>query len=70
MMCEKCWGDAYTRSRMTHKMQSDCYLEILEERKDNPCSPQKQAGQFWDDNKQCDWRLSEDDMKDNIKEDL
>ena len=44
MICEKCWSDAYLRSRLTHRSQADCYSEILEERKDNPCSAEEQAG--------------------------
>ena len=48
MCCEKCWGDAYMRSLYTPKSQSDCYKELLEERKCNPCTPQEQAGDYWD----------------------
>jgi hypothetical protein len=55
--CEKCWADAYMRSRMTGKSQSECYRELLEERKDNPCSLQEQAGEYWDEEKQCDKRF-------------
>ena len=55
--CEKCWGDAYLRSLYSGKSQGECYTELLEERSDNPCSPQEQAGQFWDDEKQCDRRM-------------
>lgn len=36
-ICEKCWGDAYIRMRNTGRSQYDCYLELLDERKDNPC---------------------------------
>ena len=39
MICEKCWADAYRRSYGTGKSQYDCYLELLDERKDNPCIP-------------------------------
>lgn len=42
--CEKCWGDAYIRMRETGKEQSVCYHELLEERKDNPCTLEQQAG--------------------------
>ena len=55
--CEKCWGDAYLRHYNTGRSQSECYEEILKERKDNPCSPKEQAGQFWDEEKQIDKRL-------------
>jgi hypothetical protein len=42
--CEKCWGDAYLRSRATGKSQTECYYELLDERKDNPCTPEQQSG--------------------------
>lgn len=39
-MCEKCWADAYTRSLSdTGKTQSEHYQDLLNERKDSPCSP-------------------------------
>lgn len=46
--CEKCWGDAFTRSYYGDKDQSECYIEILRERNNNPCTPEEQAGQWWD----------------------
>ena len=48
--CEKCWSDAYLRSRMTMKPQSECYSDLIKERNDNPCTPEEQAGQ---DAKEC-----------------
>jgi len=43
--CEKCWGDAFRRSMFdTSKTQSDHYQDLLEERKDKPCSSSEQAG--------------------------
>lgn len=48
--CEKCWGDAFDRSRYTNKDQAECYKELLAERKDDPCTPEEQAG---DDAKLC-----------------
>ena len=44
MACEKCWSDAYMRSRMNGKPQVDNYRELLEERKDKPCSEAEQKG--------------------------
>jgi len=41
---EKCWNDAFTRSRWSGKDQADCYHDLIEERKDNPCTPEDQAG--------------------------
>ena len=42
--CEKCWIDAYNRSRCTGKSQAECYEELIRERNDNPCTPEEQAG--------------------------
>jgi len=54
--CEKCWADAYGRSLSTGKGQTDCYYELLKQREGNPCTPQEQAGDYWDEEKQCDRR--------------
>jgi len=54
--CEKCWGDAFNRSYGSGKSQVECYHELLEERKNNPCTLEEQAGQWWDNDKQCDKR--------------
>ena len=54
--CEKCWSDAYSRSMMRGKSQAECYQELLEERKDNPCTLKEQAGQYWNEENQCDER--------------
>jgi len=58
--CEKCWNDADTRclycpgeSKYKH------YCDLIDERKDSPCTPEEQAGQFWDKDMQCDRRLSD-----------
>jgi hypothetical protein len=48
-VCEKCWADAYRRSIDSGKPQVECYHELLEERKDNPCTPAEQAGQWADE---------------------
>lgn len=48
--CEKCWGDAYMRALTNpSKSQADHYHDLIPERKDNPCTPREQAGQFWED---------------------
>lgn len=52
MTCEKCWADAY---RM-HGDQVENYRVLIEKRKDNPCSPKEQAGQWWDEDRQVDTR--------------
>lgn len=43
-MCEKCWGDAYILSRWNGKSQAVNYVDLLEERKDNLCTPEQQSG--------------------------
>lgn len=45
--CEKCWSDACFKSRSTGKSKTECYHEFLEERKDNPCTLEEQAGEYW-----------------------
>lgn len=44
--CEKCWGDAYMRMRFVDpsKDQAEHYSDLIRERKDNPCTPEQQAG--------------------------
>ena len=42
--CEKCWADAYTRAFGTGKTQTEAYQELIEERKDDHCTPEEQAG--------------------------
>ena len=56
--CEKCWGKAYTRARATGKSQAECYQEILKEVDDSGklCTPEEQAGDWWDKEKQIDTR--------------
>ncbi len=37
--CEKCWGDAYRREMDNpSKCQAEHYHDLIEERKNNPCS--------------------------------
>lgn len=59
--CEKCWNDAYRRTLSEPmKSQTEHYHDLLQERKYNLCSPLEQAGQFWDEEKQIDTRLSKE----------
>lgn len=44
--CEKCWGDAYNRSRGNGKSQTENYNDLLKERENKPCSPEEQVGLF------------------------
>lgn len=39
--CEKCWADAH---RGPQYSVAEEYSRLLEERKDNPCTPEEQAG--------------------------
>lgn len=44
--CEKCWADAYRRQAdEPMKSQAEHYRDLLEERKDNPCTPEQQRGE-------------------------
>lgn len=56
--CEKCYWDASLRFRFEDPSKSryQHYCDLLEERKDNPCTLKEQAGEFWDEEKQCDRR--------------
>jgi hypothetical protein len=45
-MCEKCWADAYMRMRERGGAQADHYRDLLEERREIPCSAEEQVGQF------------------------
>ena len=42
--CEKCWSDAYTRSRLSDVDQADHYARLLIERREWPCTQEQQAG--------------------------
>lgn len=44
MICEKCWRDAGLRAIVCGGSQSDHYEDILEERKDRPCTKEEQEG--------------------------
>lgn len=45
MTCEKCWGDAYLRMRMNGRSQAENYRELLEERREVPCTPEQERGE-------------------------
>ena len=58
--CEECWKDAGIRANFNNsKSKAEHYQDILKERERNPCSPQKQAGIYWDEKIQCDSRLTQ-----------
>ena len=57
--CEKCWRDAHNRfAANPTKGQADYYQELIRERDaaGKTCTPQEQAGDFWDEKQQCDIR--------------
>ena len=41
--CEKCWSDAYYLQDC-EEGHVEKYAKLIEERKDNPCTPEEQAG--------------------------
>ena len=47
MACEKCWNDAFVRSRCDGRSQADHYAELLKERKDNPCGPEWESETYF-----------------------
>jgi len=50
--CEKCWADAFD----PYGDHVEAYRKLLQERKNHPCSPKEQAGQWWDEESQSDKR--------------
>lgn len=56
--CERCWWDAWGGGHFAGcESQTDRYHQLLEERKENPCTPKQEAGSWWDEEHQCDSRL-------------
>ena len=54
--CEKCWADAYDPYQGITQVEK--YQQLLKERGNNTCSPKERAGQWWDDEHQCDTRIT------------
>lgn len=54
--CEKCWGDAFSQSYGTSEDQATAYARLVEERSDSPCTPEQQAGSWWNPETQTDTR--------------
>ena len=54
--CEKCWEDSFLLAMARGISQVEAYEKLLNERKNKPCTPKEQAGQYWDDERQCDIR--------------
>ena len=57
--CEKCWKEASFRHRVRGEGDSvtEVYNKILDERDGSECSPQEQAGDWWDEDLQMDRRF-------------
>ncbi len=60
MSCEKCWNDAGIMAASGLGLKHEIYHELLKERQDKPCSPKEQAGEWWDEERQCDKRYFEE----------
>ena len=67
MTCEKCWNDAF-RAEIADpsKSQAAHYEEIRDRRTlfGPICTPQEQAGQWWDEELQKDSRIENDHHND------
>jgi hypothetical protein len=55
--CEKCWADASADAHHRGGTTTDHYHRLLKERAESPCTPEEQAGQFWDAKHRCDLRI-------------
>ena len=49
MICTKCWHDAFVMTYQVGGHLNDNYMQLLQERKDKPCTLQEQAGAYWID---------------------
>jgi hypothetical protein len=47
MACEKCWNDAYMRSRRDGRSQADHYAELLKERESKPCGAEYESANYF-----------------------
>ncbi len=60
--CEKCWAKACARYMLDpRKTKIDHYYNVMKEvqKSSKPCTLKERAGQFWDEEKQCDSRGKE-----------
>lgn len=56
MVCEKCWNDARSAMLFLGEPIEKAYFRLIEERKDNPCTPKEAAGLYWDSEREVDTR--------------
>lgn len=57
--CERCWADAaaiYAAGRGRGESHASVYHQLLDERNNHPCTPEEQAGDWWDAELQIDRR--------------
>ena len=56
--CEKCWSEARHRAMSDGRPTHEHYPIVMKEVEDGGrlCTPQEQAGQWWDEELQCDSR--------------
>ena len=45
-LCEKCWNDAYFQTIGTSQSHYARYRRLLRERRDKPCTPEQQSGEY------------------------
>lgn len=58
--CERCWSDAYLLAVVRGVPQADVYEDLIRDVTEGhrrPCTPREQAGQWWDEARQCDSRV-------------
>jgi hypothetical protein len=56
--CEQCWDDAYLQTRLGlgGGDRVAVYRRLVGGQDTHPCTPEQQAGQFWDTGRQADIR--------------
>lgn len=57
--CEKCWADAFRAAMADPSMDQAAHYHLLLIKRNGEgpiCTPREQAGQYWDEQRQCDTR--------------
>jgi hypothetical protein len=68
MQCRKCWDEAGRIASSRQSDQVEEYTRLIDSRKENPCSPEEQAGEYWDTERQVDTRYDAVDLPENTAE--
>lgn len=57
--CEKCYSEARRRAMIEGGDVTMHYYRVMKETEDSGrvCTPREKAGQWWDEERQCDTRL-------------